>query len=68
MNLKKILTGALIGAFVFGISAGNIQPVSAASVKDAKTTLDKAKDKYDETKDKYNGVKDKFNRKSDRLK
>ena len=47
MNLKKILSGALIGAFVFGISAGNIQPVSAASVKDAKTTLDKAKDKFD---------------------
>ena len=58
MNVKKILSGALIGAFVFGISAGNIQPVSAASVKDAKTTLDK----YDKAKDKFDGARDKFNR------
>ena len=64
MNLKKILSGALIGAFVFGISAGNIQPVSAASVKDAKTTLDKAKDKFDSAKDKYNDTKEKFDKNS----
>ena len=65
MNVKKILSGALIGAFVFGVSASNIQPVSAASISDAKTTLDKydkAKDKFDSAKDKYNGARDKFNR------
>ena len=33
MNLKKILTGAVIGAFIFGISASSIQPVSAAQGK-----------------------------------
>lgn len=38
MTLKKILTGALIGAFVFGISAGNIQPASAASANNKKIT------------------------------
>jgi len=60
MNVKKILSGALIGAFVFGVSASNIQPVSAASISDAKTTLDK----YDKAKDKFDGARDKFNRNS----
>ena len=59
MNLKKILSGAVIGAFVFGVSASNIQPVSAAD----KTTLDKiesAKDKFDSAKDKFKDAKNKF--------
>ncbi|MBO4401371.1 MAG: hypothetical protein J5809_05950 [Selenomonadaceae bacterium] len=59
MNLKKLLSGALIGAFVFGISAGSIQPVSAAS-SDTKRISD-TKDRYDSAKDKHNSDRDKFN-------
>ena len=58
MNVKKILSGALIGAFVFGVSASNIQPVNAASISDAKTTLDK----YDKAKDKFDSARDKLKR------
>ena len=47
--MKKFLTGILIGAFVFGVGAANVQPVSAA-------TLDKVK----ETKEKYDNAKEKF--------
>ena len=35
MKMKKILAGALIGAFTFGISAGNINTVFAANSKNA---------------------------------
>ncbi len=59
MNLKKLLSGALIGAFVFGISAGSLQPVSAASFDDAKKISD-AKDKFNSAKDKFNSARDKF--------
>ena len=66
MNLKKLLSGALIGAFAFGISAGSLQPVSAASLEDAKKIYD-AKDKYDSAKDKYNSAKDKYNSARDKF-
>ncbi len=47
MNLKKVLTGALIGAFVFGISAGSLQTANATSLSDFKKAAD-AKKKIDE--------------------
>ena len=63
--MKKLLTGLLIGAFVLGLGAADIQPVSAASVKDlkeAKEKVDKAKEKVDKVKDKVDKAKDKFNK------
>ena len=48
--MKKILSSLLIGAFVFGIGAVNIQPVNASSidkVKETKQKYDKAKEKFD---------------------
>lgn len=59
MNLKKLLSGTLIGEFAFGIPAGSLQPVSAASLDDAKKISD-AKDKYDSAKDKFNRAADKL--------
>ena len=53
--MKKLLSGLLIGAFVFGVGAANVQPVSAASldkVKEAKEKYDKTKSKIDKTKSK----------------
>ena len=55
--MKKLLTGILIGAFVFGLGAADIQPVSASSSKDYKETkqkIDKAKEKVDKTQEKFN--------------
>lgn len=37
--MKKLLSGLLIGAFVFGIGAVDIQPACAASVEKVKDTL-----------------------------
>mgnify|MGYP007101908466 CR=1 FL=1 len=51
---KKILSSLLIGAFVFGVSAANIQPVSANSLDKVKET----KEKYDKAKDKFGQVLD----------
>ena len=39
MKLKKILASAVIGAFVVGVSANNLQPVSAAIPEIAKNDL-----------------------------
>lgn len=58
---KKLLSGLLIGAFVFGVGAGNVQPVDAASLDKAK----EAKEKYDKTKDKIDKAKDFFGQKQD---
>ena len=61
--MKKILTGLLIGAFVFGVGATSVQPVSAASldnVKETKDKFDKSKQKFDKAKEKFDG--DKSNR------
>ncbi len=58
MNLKKVLTGALIGAFIFGVSASSIQPVSAASSRDAEITFDKqgkTKNKFERTRNEMAG-------------
>ena len=58
---KKILSGLIIGAFVFGVGAANVQPVDAASldkVKEAKEKYDKAKDakeKFDKARDMFGG-------------
>ena len=66
MNLKKLLSGALIGAFAFGIFAGSLQPVSAASLDDAKrisdarNKIDETRNKVDEARDNYNNARDKF--------
>ena len=67
MNLKKLLSGALIGAFVFGIPAGNVDAASfddAKKIYDAKQKYDSAKDKYDSAKDKFDSAKDKFGNKN----
>lgn len=58
---KKLLSGLLIGAFVFGIGAGSVQPVDAASLDKAKET----KEKYDKAKDKIDKAKDLFGQKKD---
>ena len=53
---KKVLSALIIGAFVFGLGAGNIQPVSADSldkVKEAKQKYDNAKEKYDKEQDMF---------------
>ena len=55
---KKILSGLIIGAFVFGVGAANVQHVSADSLdkaQQAKQKYDKAKDKYDKTTEKFDG-------------
>ena len=59
--MKKLLSGLLIGAFVFGVGAANVQPVSAASldkVKEAKEKYDKAKDKLDKANDMFGQKRD----------
>ena len=59
--MKKFLSGLLIGAFVFGVGAANVQPVSAASldkVKEAKEKYDKAKDKLDKANDMFGQKRD----------
>jgi len=38
---KKFLSGLLIGAFIFGVGAADIQPVSASSMDKIKATKDK---------------------------
>ena len=46
---KKFLSGLLIGAFIFGLGAADVQPVNAATadkVKETKQKYDKAKDKF----------------------
>ena len=50
--MKKILSSLLIGAFVFGIGAANIQTMSAASLDKVKET----KQKYDKAKEKFYGT------------
>ena len=44
---KKILSGLIIGAFIFGVGATSVQPVSAASSDNVKAT----KDKFDKVRD-----------------
>ena len=51
---KKLLSGLLIGAFVFGVGATSVQPVNAASLD----TLKEAKDKFDQSKDKFRQMRD----------
>ena len=61
--MKKLLTGLLIGAFVFGLGVADIQPVSASASKDYKETkqkIDKAKEKVDKAQDKYDKNDKKF--------
>ncbi len=51
---KKLLGGLLIGAFVFGVGATNVQPVSAASLDkavEAKEKFDKAKGLFGQKQD-----------------
>ena len=50
MNWKKILSGVLTAAFIFGVSI-NTNAASLNDVKDAKQTYDKAKEKVDKVKD-----------------
>ena len=55
--MRKFLSGLLIGAFVFGVSAADIQPASAESSKDykqVKQKIDKSKQKLDKAQEKYN--------------
>lgn len=56
---KKLLSSLLIGAFVFGVGAANVQPVSAASLDKAT----EAKQKYDKTKSKIDKTKSKIEQK-----
>ena len=59
---KKFLSSLIVGAFVFGVGAANVQPVSADAldkVKDAKETYDKVKD----AKEKYDKARDMFGKK-----
>ena len=51
---KKLLSSLLIGAFVFGVGAANVQPVNAASLDKVKET----KEKYDKAKDKFGQMRD----------
>ena len=54
--MKKFLSGLIVGAFVFGLGAADVQPVSADSldkVKEAKQKYDKAKDTFDKAKDTF---------------
>ena len=61
---KKILSGLLIGAFVFGLGAADVAQTQAASLdkaKEAKEKYDKAKDTYDKaknTKEKFGQMRD----------
>ena len=57
--MKKILSGLLIGAFVFGLGAADVQPVSAASLDKVKETKEKY-DKVKKTKDKIDKAQDIF--------
>lgn len=50
MNWKKILSGFLTSAFIFGVSV-NTNAASLNDVKDAKQTYDKTKDKAQDIKD-----------------
>ncbi|MBR4903819.1 MAG: hypothetical protein IKZ53_04045 [Selenomonadaceae bacterium] len=52
--MKRILSSLLIGAFVFGLGASDIQSVSASSLDKAKET----KQKYDKTRDKAEQIFD----------
>ena len=55
---KKFLSSLIIGTFVFGLGAADVQPVNAASFDKAKETkekFDKAKDKFDKAKEKLDG-------------
>ena len=54
--MRRILSGIMVGAFVFGLGAAEIQPVSASSVsdyKDAKQKIEKSKQKMDKTQEKF---------------
>ena len=58
---KKILSGLLIGAFVFGVGAMNVKPVNASSldkVAETKDKFDQNKQKFDKTKDKFGQARD----------
>ena len=58
---KKIFTGLLIGAFVFGIGAANAQSSGenfVDKVKASQDKFDKSKDKADKTKDKFGHKRD----------
>ena len=52
---KKLLSGLLIGTFVFGVGAINdIQPVNAVTpdkVREAKDKYDRARDRFDQVTD-----------------
>ena len=53
---KKFLSGLLVGAFVFGLGAADVQIASADSldkVKEAKQKYDKAKDTFDKAQDAF---------------
>ena len=58
---KKLLSSLLIGAFVFGVGAANVQPVSADALDKAVA----AKEKYDKAKDKFDKAKGLFGQKQD---
>lgn len=51
---KKILSGLLIGAFVFGLGAADVAQTQAASLDKAK----EAKEKYDKAKDTFGQMRD----------
>lgn len=53
---KKLLSGLIIGAFVFGVGVANVKPVSASSFDKAV----EAKEKFDSAKDKYKTAKELF--------
>ena len=54
--MRKILTGILIGAIVFGANLAGIEPVSASSTddyKNAKQKIEKSKQKMEKTREKF---------------
>ena len=51
---KKILSGLIVGTFVFGLGAADVQPVSAATFDKVKQT----KEKYDKAKEKFGQMRD----------
>ena len=60
---KKILSSLIAGAFIFGVGAANVQPVSA----DALDKVKEAKEKYDKFKDakeKYDQARELFGKKN----
>ena len=65
MNLKKILSGVILGAFIFGVSATDIAPVTnTVSAATSRSEVRQRQQEYDRAREDYERAKIRYDRAS----